>query len=814
MKPILYAADETAFISNGMGRLSDVQSCVVTEERNGIYLCEFTISVTSPSYSLIQEGRYIAVTHDDKHDIQPFEIYGRSAPIDGVVTFYAHHLSYKLANVIVKPFEAASCAQALTKFETETYTPQPFTFWTDKNVSANFKNDVPSSCRSLLAGQEGSILDVYGTGEYEFDKWAVKLHLHRGADNGVTIRYGVNLTDILQDVDESGSYSAVAPYWKSEDGATVVTLPEGYIVADNPPIYRVPWTTNTGEFMQDNNGNIIEFAVPVIKPVPVDFTEYFQNPPTVEQLRQLAKQKLESSEAWLPSDSITVSFVDLAHTEDYKAIAALQRVSLCDRVNVYCGPLGVHAVSMQVIRTVYNVLTDTYNSIELGTPRTNFADTILADINKRLEQYPSTGAMQAAIEHATQLITGGLGGYVILKPNADGEPEELLIMDTPDTSTAVEVWRWNKNGLGHSHNGYDGPFDDVALTADGQINASMITTGYLLATLIKGGTLLLGGYDNANGLFVIQDANGNAIVTGDKDGITVSKGIIAGPTIKVGGLNNSDGVFEIRDANGNVIVTGNKDGLTVNKGTIAGPLIKAGGANNANGQIQVIDASGNVIGTWNNAGLTLNKGSIVGPSITVGGNNNVDGYISVRNASNVEICRIDRNGIVMNAGSINIGNGAFTVNTSGVMSASGASLNGFFECKGERLGVMYTVDMSDGMIRLWAGNSQKLQLRYNGESGYGLYGNGSNTPVSIANVSTNSGGAITGGAYVSVDRDGEIDLRGSSIKVGGVTEVPQYGDNGTYQYVEDIQAVKDSDGYVISVYPTYGYFTVKNGIIV
>jgi len=598
MKPILFSADEISFTTNGMGRLSDVLSCKVTEERNGIYICEFVLPVTSPMYSLVQEGRYIAVIHDDKHDIQPFEIYGRSAPIDGNVTFWAHHLSYKLKNVILKPFTASSCAQALSKFETETYNRQRFTFWTDKNVSATFKNIVPSSCRSLLAGQTGSVLDVYGTGEYEFDKWAVKLYLHRGNDNGVAIRYGVNLTNIQQDLDSSESYSAIAPYWKSEDGETVVMLPEGFVVSNDVPIQKFPWTTKSGEYVQTKSGEIIEFAIANIVPVPIDFSADFDEAPTVEELRQHAEDYLENNSPWLPTESITVSFVDLAHTEDYKDIAALQRVSLCDYVSVYCGPLGVKAVSMQVVKTVYNVLTETYDEIELGKPRTNFADTVMVDVDKRLEEYPKTTVMDNAINHATQLITGGLGGYVVFNMNADGEPQEILIMDTPDTSTAVNVWRFNKNGLGHSHNGYDGPFDDVALTADGQINASMITTGYLLATLIRGGTLLLGGLDNTNGVMEIQNANGDTIGEWTKDGIKVLSGLIQGALIKLGGINNTNGTLQILDASGNVIGLWDKDGINVSKGTIAGPSIILGGNNNANGTLTIKDASNNIIGFW------------------------------------------------------------------------------------------------------------------------------------------------------------------------------------------------------------------------
>lgn len=591
MRPILYANDETAFTSNGLGRLSDCTRCEVTEERNGIYICEFDIPVTSPMYSTIKEGCYIAAIHDDRHDIQPFEIYGRSAPINGVVTFFAHHLSYKLSNVIMKPFTASSCAQTFQKLQSETYNPNPFTFWTDKAVNNTFKNEVPASCRSLLAGQEGSILDVYGTGEYEFDKWAVKLYLHRGNDNGVSIRYGVNLTDIEHETDISNSFSAIAPYWKSDDGQTVVMLPEGYIVSPNVPIELFQWTTETGEFVTDQNGNIIEFATPNIVIAPYDMSSNFEEAPTVEQLRTAATNYLANNSPWLPKENITVSFVDMAHTEDYKDIAALQRVSLCDRVSVYCGPLGVDAVSMKVIRVVYNVLAETYNEIELGDAATTFAETVLANVEDLPKNIPTKTEMENAIEHATELITGGLGGYVIFNMNANGQPEEILIMDTPDTQTAVNVWRFNKNGLGHSHNGYNGPFNDVALTYDGKINASMITTGQLNASLVKAGTLSAVSNNNnfwnmETGMFVLRSAGAssgivyyNGVLTISADNITtgtLSAYRIKGGILSLGGLNNSNGVLNILDANDNIIGSWTNTGVTINAGQMTTTGVRNG----------------------------------------------------------------------------------------------------------------------------------------------------------------------------------------------------------------------------------------------
>ena len=113
MIPILFEKTETAFNNNGLGRLRDCISCVVTEERNGIYECDFELPVTSSDYEDVQIGRIIGVTHDDTDDIQPFDIVSYSKPIDGVVTFHAVHISYRQSYMTVTGSNINSLSDAV-----------------------------------------------------------------------------------------------------------------------------------------------------------------------------------------------------------------------------------------------------------------------------------------------------------------------------------------------------------------------------------------------------------------------------------------------------------------------------------------------------------------------------------------------------------------------------------------------------------------------------------------------------------------------------------------------------------------------------
>jgi phage-related protein len=487
MIPILYDSAETAFTSNGIGRIPCTE-CIVKEERNGIYECKFKVPITEPIYQHIQERSFIACIHDDKKDVQPFEIYGRSAPLKGVVTFYARHISYKLSRVIIKPFTAGSVTETFLKLPQFSVNDNPFTFWTDKSTTGSFVVDKPATAKSLLMGSEGSVLDVYGTGEYEFDKFAVKLYLHRGVDTGVQIRYGKNLTDLVHDKDISESYSGIAPYWQDAETGETVMLPEVIIISTNGA-EEDELVSYTQENITDNTGEEIAVAALAVNPLPADFSMDFDEKPTVEQLRQLATSRLNASGAWMPRENLTVDFVALWQTDEYAGIAPLQRVSLCDRVSVYYPELGVNAVNQQVISVTYDVLAERYTKMELGKPKSTIADIIKAEVTETvLKRVPSMSIMEAAIDKATNLILGGTGSHAVWGVNADGQPNELFFMDTTDPATAVHVLRINGNGIGFSSNGINGPFS-TAWTIDGSFVASFITSGILNANLVKAGII-------------------------------------------------------------------------------------------------------------------------------------------------------------------------------------------------------------------------------------------------------------------------------------------------------------------------------------
>src|SRR5699024_7387357 len=96
---------------------------------------------------------------------------------------------------------------------------------------------------------------------------------------------------------------------------------------------------------------------------------------TKAKLQQLAEQYIKDNEVGVPKTSIRVSFLDLSKSADYAEYKHLEEVNLCDDVRVVYPKLGVDTTA-KVIRTVWNVLTESYDEIEIGEKRTTLATKI------------------------------------------------------------------------------------------------------------------------------------------------------------------------------------------------------------------------------------------------------------------------------------------------------------------------------------------------------------------------------------------------------------------------------------------------------
>lgn len=385
MIPILYDKDETTFVSNGLCRLRDCISCTVSEERNSIYECDFEYPVTGANYDLIQVGRIIGVTHDDYHtrkverieapltneeltditdengtpimgerknsyyarDIQPFDIVSFSRPIDGVVTFHAVHISYRQSYLTTNGTNINNLSDALDMLKVS-QPNNPFEYWSDK-VSTGYMSSadgVPKTVRSFLGGVEGSILDAYG-GEYEWDKWTVKLWNSRGEDKDFSIRYSVNMVNYDEDCDISETYSSCIPYWKSDSAI---------VIGDR----------------QDCNGSTVTGRGEC---VPLDVTDKFESQPTKAQVEAMGASIMATTNPHIPKQTIKVEFVRLQDSPEFAEYQNLLNCRLCDSIKVIF-PYYNTSARYKIVKTVWDVLQNRYESMELGELSTTLAEAL------------------------------------------------------------------------------------------------------------------------------------------------------------------------------------------------------------------------------------------------------------------------------------------------------------------------------------------------------------------------------------------------------------------------------------------------------
>lgn len=462
--------------TNGLGRLNDCVELLVTEHLNGQYTATMKYPVSGIHFNEIELQGIIKLSANQFDEPQLFRIVNVSKPLNGIVEYELNHITYDLSYTSVAPFTSDYVRPTLVALWDNMTGGKSFSISTDINDSTHrthkFKNEKPQSCRALFGGQEGSLIDIFG-GEYHYDNLKVELLAKRGADHGVKIKYGKNLTDIKQDETNENVYTHVIPYAQDSNKNT--------IIGDTITLF-----------------NVAESKMRILN---LDLSDKFQGENgeetkiTVKDVNREAHYYVERNNLTEPRVSLDVSFLDLSQTVEYANIAPLETVSLGDTVYVDYPTLGVSAKA-RVIEYEWDSLRERYNSVEIGDAKARLSTTI-AEIDSKSDSYYSDlfdqaannkTFLQSAIEHASELLKGAYGGHIVIGTNADGQPNEIYAMDTDDVSTAKKVLRINMNGIGGSTTGINGTYN-VAILTEGTINADAITTGTLRAGLIKAGVL-------------------------------------------------------------------------------------------------------------------------------------------------------------------------------------------------------------------------------------------------------------------------------------------------------------------------------------
>jgi phage minor structural protein len=670
MIPILFSKNETSFTSNGLGRFSEAISCKVTEERNGQYELEMVYPIDGKLYPMIETEMIIGAIPSVDASLQAFDIYRITKPINGKVTIFAQHISYRLLRIVTTganiPASNDACQAALNSLKTNailaTGQTCPFTFWTDKRTAAGFSMSTPTSIRTRLGGSEGSILDQFG-GEYEWDNFTVKLHADRGSDTNVTLMYGKNLTELTHEENVSGAVTGVIGFWQHED--EVVTG-------------SVQLASNHASYARE-------------RIIAVDFSSTIgtEKTPPVSVINNLAQ--IYANQHNLPNISMKISFVDLSQTEEYKLYAPLEKLHLCDYVMINYEKLKVMQKA-RIIKTVYNVLLDRYNSIEVGDTIGTLAQAVTDTLAQELS------SVSWAALNATQWLTRG-DGYVVAIKNDDGSWREILFMDTKDISTAHNVLRLNTNGLGFSTTGVNGVYTN-AWTIDGHLVADFIDTGTLNAAKAT-----------------IINLNASNISTGYLSADRIAANSIAVSKL-TGKISNNN--WEINLDNGTLTI-GNISANNINAGTLSADRIAANSiaVSKLTGSIQNgswkldLDSGTFTIGTISADNITA--GTIDASEITVtniNANNITAGTID---ASEITITNLDADNITAGTLSDRYGNTSWNLDT-GVLTSENFTLdagNLYLSSSGLiRSGDDYgrKITLNDGLLIGYYENDERVRL--------------------------------------------------------------------------------------------------------
>lgn len=454
MYPILYPANEKKFENNGLGIITDVEEISVVEELNGQFELEMTVPIQTCNRLNIEKRMFIFVDANETDQGQPFRIYEYDKADDYTMFIRAKHITFDTEKQFIESYknDRVKTVEALNEILTRSEPKKPWIAWSDidTETKVNLERQQTSDC---IQGVRGSMLDSFG-GEIKRDMYRFEFHKQRGRDNGVLIAFQKNMTGIDVKLDIDSVATRIFPYAQGENEGDIIILPERFI--DSPYI-----------------NNYDDILIRVVE---------IQDVKSVEQLRNKAKSFFVNNKIDIPKMSAKISFVPLQKVAGYEKYAVLERVALGD--TVHCShPDFPEVTAAKVIRTDYDPISEMYHSIEIGDAKFSLTgsqkgleDKIKDDIENNKSEW------RKIIDQVTDKITGNSGGHVVLHPK--NNPSEIFVMDKDDINLAKQVLRINKEGIGFSKNGVNGPFE-TAWTVDGVFLADFIKAGKLNADLIN-----------------------------------------------------------------------------------------------------------------------------------------------------------------------------------------------------------------------------------------------------------------------------------------------------------------------------------------
>ena len=390
MIPLLYEKDGERKI----GELSNCIECLVEEERNGLFELTIVYPTTDSIFNSLEEENIIVCNANDTLKNQKFRIYMTKKLMSNRIEVYARHISFDLAYDRVESINITnqSCEYSLNAIFKQSQFSTHYRGYSDIINAQNY-TIANVNCIEAIAGKQGSIIDTYGTGaEILRDNTNIHVLNRRGNDNEVTIEYAKNLTgfELEEDFSELVTrINASAKYTDTETNESHIVEAKGI---DSPLIsnYSHPYIAH------------------------FDYSDRFEEgeKPTSEKLIALAKKEYSINNKDKPKQNYKIEFIPLSKCVGYEDLE--DKISLCDTVTIIDTRYGVNTKA-KVIRVVFNVLKDRYESMELGEPRTTLGDIIGTGGNTSdIEDLPTAGPQGPPGQDGTNGVDGVDAIYVNL----------------------------------------------------------------------------------------------------------------------------------------------------------------------------------------------------------------------------------------------------------------------------------------------------------------------------------------------------------------------------------------------------------------
>ena len=356
MIPRIYDRTFENYESNGLGLLRDVIECYVEEESNGIFELFIKYPVDSFLCEYIQRENIIKADASKSLKGQLFRIYHVSKPLDGIISAYARHITFDLANDTLNEdikLQDMTCQGAGNSMLSRGDFSSKFTIHSDIEMVGNYSMDRKTDCLSAIAGTRGSLIDTFGNGPKLLrDNFDIHILKRRGSDNNVLIAYGKNLTGFELEEDDSDLITRIKPYATYTDDEQNPHIVYGTAV---------------------DSSRIDSYSV--IRSVWMDFSDKFKEDEEVTQskLNQMAINYFTNNKCDLPKMTYKVEFELLSQTEEYKDYEILEDIDMDDGVYIFNSKYGIRDQA-KVVKTKYNPIAEKYISIELGEPRTSLSN--------------------------------------------------------------------------------------------------------------------------------------------------------------------------------------------------------------------------------------------------------------------------------------------------------------------------------------------------------------------------------------------------------------------------------------------------------